>query len=245
MSAEFLSAPCMSRCCSPAVFPGHPSGVADLTCPSSSCSSPPSAPSPSPLFQPPSTRLLGHKLRTHPCPPPLLPGWQVHLSSVHLLVQLLFTFLHHHQRPRAHLPPSTLASSPAESNLCKVVRAVLFKSNSHHVALLLTAPPRGASRVASGPTGRLPWVLAPLQAHGLCCSPSLPPLLSGCSSDTQSSLATGPWQVPAPLLEASSSSTHRLHPSSPLGIAHRSSSPRSLSLPLCLKWAFLPSCASF
>lgn len=171
MSAEFLSAPCMSRCCSPAVFPGHPSGVADLTCPSSSCSSPPSAPSPSPLFQPPSTRLLGQKLRTHPCPPPLLPGWPVHLSSVHLLVQLLFTFLHHHQRPRAHLPPSTLASSPAESNLCKVVRAVLFKSNSHHVALLLTAPPRGASRVASGPTGRLPWVLSKLMdcaAHPLC-----------------------------------------------------------------------------
>lgn len=141
MSAEFISPSCMSRCCSPAVFPGHPSGVADLTCPSSSCSSAPSAPSSTPLFQPPSTRLLGQKLRTHPCPPPLLPGWQVHLSSVHLLVQLLFTFLHHHQRPRARLPPSTLASSPAESNLCKVVRAVLVKSNSHHIALLLTAPP--------------------------------------------------------------------------------------------------------
>ena len=98
-------------------------------------------PPPLPCFQstpPPSTCLLGQKLRTQPCPA-LPPGRQAHLSSVSFQVQPpLLTFFHLHQHPWARLPPSALASSPSWSSLCRMVRVVLSKHISHHIALLLT-----------------------------------------------------------------------------------------------------------
>ena len=96
-----------------------------------------------PCFQstkPPSTCLLGQKLRTQLCPASVT--WtQFHLSSVSLQVQPpLFTFFHLHSIPKPvclllplPLPPHGLVSAGWS--------VVLSKPISHHIAFLLTTLP--------------------------------------------------------------------------------------------------------